>query len=581
METESRNPAAPAPAAIVDERQRDRRTALFSGIVLVAITAIPYLVGSSLARSDPAGTVFLGLTNNFPDNCVYGAWMREASEGHLLHRNLFTTIPQEPHHFHLLFFLLGTLNALLDWAPGNVLFAARLILGVLFLRQLWWFLELVVADRSSRWAAYGCVCLSSGLGWLVLLLGFNPEASVDTWQPEALTFLSLYANPLMILALTLMISALGFLIRAERTGAYRDAVYAGLCACVLGNIHTYDICPLVLSWGIFLVVRDAARRRVDWTSWLRALIAGGIAAISTLHIVYLLRTDKLFAFRASVMTLSPSPLAYVLGYGFVLLLAIGGIVLAWRQRKTAATAPEYLRPELALFLAVWLVVNLATAYFPVSFQRRMIMGAHIPMAILAGYALCVAFRGLTARGRNIALAAALFVLSFSNLWYLGRDTLQLAHNQTESSYRASVFPGELSALAWIRDRAPKGASVQPLPWVFFVQARCLVDDSTLLPYTPAMTGHPVNVGHRGESPGYPETLGNWIRFLYPGSTDDFRIALLRKTGVRYLLYSQKRERPGPTGGLRPTVFDAPPPYLKLIPEASNPDADVYEVVVAP
>ena len=45
------------------------------------------------------------------------------------------------------------------------------------------------------------------------------------------------------------------------------------------------------------------------------------------------------------------------------------------------------------FLITWFIITLAMAYLPVSFQRKMIEGAHIPLALLAARAGTLSLRG--------------------------------------------------------------------------------------------------------------------------------------------------------------------------------------------
>jgi hypothetical protein len=106
-------------------------------------------------------------------------------------------------------------------------------------------------------------------------------------------------------------------------------------------------------------------------------------------------------------------------------------------------------------------------------------------------------------------------------------------------------------------------------------------DNTVACFTPGLTGHPVNAGHWGETPDFPKAMNRWAAFIDPRMTDDLRKELLRSTGVRYILFTQKH-RQWPDEAQENAALALfrtnPPPYLRLIPEASNADADVYEVV---
>ena len=59
--------------------------------------------------------------------------------------------------------------------------------------------------------------LSSGIGWLIPHVQ-SPVGSVDVWQPEAITFLSIYLNPLFLAGLILMLGSFYYLLLARKHG---------------------------------------------------------------------------------------------------------------------------------------------------------------------------------------------------------------------------------------------------------------------------------------------------------------------------------------------------------------------------
>ena len=157
----------------------------------------------------------------------------------------------------------------------------------------------------------------------------------------------------------------------------------------------------------------------------------------------------------------------------------------------------------------------------------------------------------------------------------------LAQSQIQRPY---LYAGEVRALQWIRLHAPAEAPIQPLPWIRREDRKVAFIDTTVAAFAPGITGHPVHAGHWGETPDdFGETMGLWREFQMPNTTDQWRRDLLRLTGVKYILFTQKHDETGDpaTESRLLTVFRANPPhYLRLIPEASNEDADVYEVIAA-
>ncbi len=62
----------------------------------------------------------------------------------------------------------------------------------------------------------------------------------------------------------------------------------------------------------------------------------------------------------------------------------------------------------------------------------------------------------------------------------------------------------------------------------------------------------------------------------------FKQDLLRSTGVRYVLFTQKPDEtrnPAVENGLLSLFRTNPPSYLHRVAEAGSPDVDVYEVVL--
>lgn len=546
----------------------------------MAVTMVPYLIGYALQGAHPRFGWYSWLGYNFDDACVYLSWIRQAADGHLFQRNLFTTEPQAGHQINLLFLLLGNFARFTHLPLLAVWQLSRVVLGVALLRAVWWLIDMVATDERAKKAAFLLVCFSSGLGWLPgLWSDGSHEAPVDVWQPEAITFLSLYLNPLFIVSLLLMVGVLGWLMVAENTRTYRPALYAGLCGFLLGNIHTYDVITVAAIWGAYLVVRTIARRKLVAGEWLRALVAAGPTAVSTGYVTYLLKTETVFAQRAAVETLSPPFLNYLLGFGLLFPLALTAVVFRWRS-KASEQDPDCPRPW--LLLPIWAVVNLAVAYLPVAFQRKMVMGEHIPLAILTGCALAYVARNRSQMRWRFKLALATLLLAPTNIRFMMRDVTNTFEDRVQSLQRAFLDRGEVSALAWLGKHAPPGTVIQPLPWIALTPERKPAFlDTTVAVLAPGLTGHPVNAGHWGETPDFPATMGRWIRFQLAATPDEWRRELLRQTGVRYILFTQKRSD-SLDMGLDPdlhTIFEGtPPPYLRRILEASGPEADLYEVL---
>ncbi len=609
--------------------RRHRRWAWIIAGVTMLITLIPYLIGASLAD----GRVFMWLGYNLDDSCVYLSWMRQAANGAYRALNLFTTEPQHGTTLNPLFLVMGRFAGVTGLPLLAVYHLSRMLFGFGLLALVWEFLRLVVADRQARRLAFLFVCFSSGLGWLPIWWDVNPiQTPVDKWQPEAITFLSLYLSPLFLFSMALQVGMVALLFQGERTGKARFAVFAGLCGFVLGLVHSYDIITMTAIWLAYLLVqtavsllRGSAGSRSETfnkpqalslsqlgQSWLRAILAGLLTFPSVLYVYNELRTEAVFRARANVPTLSPALIWVLLGYGCTLLLAIVGIAALYRfaQHPDSSTElPEALEPDgpesspdsepqvwttgmdASRLLIVWAIVNIAVSYLPhTPFQRKMLQGTHFPIALLAGIGAAWLLQQPTLQRRRVSFTFAAIVLtvflSLTNIRFVLRDLADYTANTTQTRmHRPYLQPGEIKALDWIAANTPADAAVQPLIWVGSAgEHKILPSDATLACFTPGLTGRHVYCGHWGETPDYGAKLHELMRLVLGNTLDSERIALLKRMKVRYLIFSQKAPADPIADSLMPMFrgLSPLPWYLTHVyPDPTrgevNADADIYEV----
>ena len=141
-----------------------------------------------------------------------------------------------------------------------------------------------------------------------------------------------------------------------------------------------------------------------------------------------------------------------------------------------------------------------------------------------------------------------------------------------SDEKRQVEGGPFAAPDGLLPGAAEAVCVGPdgRPWADGPRPRVLVAGSF----------NPVHAGHWGETPEFGKTMNRWARFVRPDTPDDERRKLLRESGVRYLLFTQKHDETHDEvveKSLLSLFRTHPPSYLRLLPEASNADADVYMV----
>ena len=606
----------------------DARPAVLIGAFALLLTCVPYLAGYfAVGRSH-----FLWLGANIDDDANYLAWMRQGASGSLRLYNRFTTDPQPGLFANPLFLLLGLFARVMRLPLVAVYHLARIGFGAGLLLLVWKFIRLTIADRRARLLSFTFVCFASGLGWLPFVWenlptrATCPAGPIDLWHPEAITFLSLYLNPLFLCAMCLQIAIFTLLLKAEREGGRKGmkcALSAGICGLILALVHTYDILTVAAVWTAYLALLALARSSAILSSLARASVAGLLTLPGVLLMASQLKTNKVFNARANVETLTAYPQSLLLGYGLTLALACYALLKLWRNAKMTAPNPNEIphspnTPDALIngtdalqLLTVWPVVNLLIAYLPgLAFQRKLLQGEHFPIAILAGIGaahLIAKYQPIQTRqeadaeliqnpkskiqnradpkfkiqnGTRFAIAASLLtlLLGMTNLKFLLDETERFQNHETKIIARPSLLPGEIEALNWIAANTPAGAAVQPIPWqtIDLQAGKRGIYDMTLALFTPALANRAVYCGHFGETPDYVTKLNQDLGRVALGNLpENQRVAILRRMKVQYLLFSQKDPQDAPADILFPQFRQHRPlpPCLTLV--HSNPDADIY------
>ena len=508
----------------VSKHELGRASVWALGVMLV--TCLPYLI---VWFPTPLQHEFPWILFNSDDHGVYFAWMRQAVDGKVLFRNLFTTEPQRGIYLHAYFLALGQLARIPGLDVPLAYHLGRLIFGALTLVLVYRLGALFTDDRFERGCIFWTTALSAGLGWLFWFDEEIQRGPVDVWQSEALTFPSLYVNGLFCVSLALMLGFVICLLLAETRGR-GWAVLAGLCGLVLGNIHSYDVIHLALLWFGYLGARWALYRRFPAHEFQLAVIAGLITLPSVAHMAWFYMTEPTFKARADTATWSPHPIKYLLGYGLLVPLAVWG----WRFLRTRmkpvpaceAIAPN--RAHLLLPLA-WSITGIVAAYLPFAFQRKMIMGYHLPLALLAGLAVAELARRVAAKVpalRSSAVAAGLCValLSLSNVRFLIRDVVMAREkNVTSTGVHPVYWPeSDLNAFRWMHENTGPNVVLftYPLNGVM----------------APSYSDRTIYAGHWGETPGFEQKVKYEAGPFFNGRwTSTQRLEFLRSRGITHVL----------------------------------------------
>lgn len=518
--------------------KQERRWTSIWAIVIVGLSCLPYLLAWQLA---PADTHYTGLLLNHYDGESYYAKMQQGARGDWLFHLAFTPEPHEGAFIFSFYLALGHLSALLGLPIPLVYHLARAAAGLFLLLVAYRFIAHFFERLPTRRAAFLLLGFSAGFGWLLAPLGIT---TADLWVAEGFIFLSILANPHFPLAMGLMLLIFLGVLDAPPLGPSRMqgggiARVAGL-GLLLAVVQPFAV-PIVLAvLAVYLTALRLRERRLPRPEILATGAAAAGAAPLVLYDFYVSRANPaLVAWSAQNLTPSLPPWDYALGYGLVLLLALGGIAVAARRRENADA-----------FLLAWVGSAALLLYVPFALQRRFIMGLHLPLTLLATLGLeQIVWPRLRARRRGLVTGLLVGFTALTNLFVPLVAVAGVAQGRPPLVMSAD----EAAACAWLAENTA---------WT----------DTVLTPadsgqFFPAWAGNRVVYGHPFETIAAETKEAEVARFFAADAPSAARRALLGRYGVRYVF--------------APSTVGLDPAALGLEPIWTGSAAVLYRVGAAP
>jgi hypothetical protein len=522
---------------------RERRWALLWTVVVVGLTCLPYVVAWRVA---PADTQYTGLLINHFDGQSYYAKMQQGARGDWLFHLAFTPEPHDGAFVFTFYLALGHLATAVGLPIPVVYHLARIGCGAFMLLVAYRFIARFFERVQSRRAAFLLLGFSAGFGWLLAPLGVT---TADLWVAEGFTFLSILANPHFPLAIGLMLllflsvldgSPLGVR-RRQGKRPWARVFGSGLLGLLLAVVQPFAVPIVLVVLGVYLAVLALRDRRLPWARILVAVGGAlGAAPVMFYDLVVYQTNPALAAWSAQNLTPSLPPWDYALGYGLVLLLALGGAGIALRRRA-----------QTDLFLLSWLGATVVLLYVPFALQRRFITGLHVPLTLLAALGLegivwpRISFRrqglvtGLIA-GFAAVTSAFVPLVAVAGVAQ-GRPPLVMSRDEAD-------------ACAWLGEHTD---------W----------RDTVLAPaesgqFLPAWAGNRVVYGHPFETLDAESKKAEVAGFYSAQAPAAERRALLARYAVRYVL-------------AYPQEADLDPAALELVRVWTGENASLYQAVAGP
>lgn len=373
-----------------------RWVAIFSGF-LVTLTLIPY--AWALLASD-GNFEFMGILSNPKDGATYLSKIQQGIDGAWLFELRHTPEPHDPAGFHLFYLLLGQIARILGFSSVVAFHLARVATSFFMFAALYHLGATIWHRLRPRRLFFMLISVGSGLGWLTLVLD-NDALAPDLTVPEAFPLLAAYTNPHFPLAIGAMALMASQLMTVFRPG-YEDAPTVengGLLLVLLAVILAIVSPPGILAIGGALTAYMLARTviinrkkfgnitydqlkignfELPWheVRWSSMVILPAVPFAVYFFAVF--RFNDMFSrFNDQNITESPNLILFVMGYGLLFLVAVPGLVRAFRRFERDGDQ----------FMLMWIVFSAIAIYLPFALQRRMFIGLIIPLVYFAVRAL--------------------------------------------------------------------------------------------------------------------------------------------------------------------------------------------------
>lgn len=399
------------------------KSTLLICLIISVIISIPSLIGFF---STPENSFFITLKGE--DEYNHLTWLYQAMRGHWTFWSPYVLEPHGWLFFQPLFLLEGKMAALLQGffpkigslslAPIYIYQFFRPVTAFFLLLSLWEFISFFIKNRKRRLFTFLFTALSGGVGWVEF---FRPEfpselkiTSAANFFNEANTFWSMETFPHFSLSLSLMVWAFLFFLKYLKNPRASFLLLSGLSSFFLFLIHPFDFPTiyLVLTIFTFLSWKGSVFFTIT-TKKLTSLICLFLLSSPPLfYYLWLTRVDPGFAIWSTVKHPTPPLFMMLSVFGFLIPLSLLGTYYVIKKEKNSNS-----------FLIIWAFSSWFLIYSPFHFQRRLVEGMHIPLAMLSASGLWQMTKCLKPKLLASVLILSLFFCSLSAPFFLYRDVL--------------------------------------------------------------------------------------------------------------------------------------------------------------
>jgi len=499
-------------------------------LLTLGLATLPFVWGW---LSAPPGQEFSGFLLNASDGNTYLSKMEEGRQGSW-HFYLIYTGEQggTGAYTYLFYLLLGKLAGLLSLPNILIFHLARLAGGLALLLTSFRFIRLLFSNPARQRFAFRLVCLSAGLGWLLVLVVPNPP---DFWVAEGYTFQTIFVNPHFPVATALLIFIITEAMLDLERSNFKVYWKAWLASFALGFVHPFLLFTLAGVLGVIWLRRVIAFRKPDWPGFAGLVLIGASGTPGPLLTWWGTTRDPLLN-RWMAQNQTPSlDLPTMLGaYGLLIPLALVGCWWVERilsRRSDVEGVVEKATETWCWQVATtWLLVTVVLLALPFSFSRRFLEGIHLPLCCLATAGYYTLFPKAGDRLKEKALTW-FFSLSSLGLVIIAVALLYLPHDDLyDPIHSPYLSQGEVAAINWLNHNTQPGEVILTGPVLGNV--------------LPGRVLRPVFYGHLYETLDSQRKLGQVRQFFDAATPMVFREGLIRDERLSYLVYGWREKRLG-------------------------------------
>ncbi len=417
----------------------------FAAIAILAFSSIPYWVAHSSETDD---LLFRGAYFDEVDYAVHISMMQAGRMGDWSYKMRFTSEDHQPAFIRMFYVFLGHLSKWINLNVESTYHLARWIFGYFSLFAIFQLCRRVFQDEKLALGAFLLCSIGGGAGLLQILFNgtlLKSISPIDFWLIDAYIFFSISIFPSFSFTLSLMATALHLYLDYLSTGKVRNIIFFSLIAVISQTTNPIAFAVVDIACAGATLFLWWNKRKVNFQELLGL---GAIALAQTPLLVYnflILNRDPVWSqFTLQNQTLSPSPIYYVWGFTPFWLLAIYGMILAFREKNVNMTA-----------MSAWIFSGFILAYLPLPIQRRFLLGITIPLGIVAIYALNHFIKQLSRQRPALLKREQLIYFSYLIISSISFITLSLGSSlYLQSRPIDNFYPRDLEkALLWLDQNA--------------------------------------------------------------------------------------------------------------------------------